>query len=163
PWPRRSPPIRSTRTTSPSPPTTACATASAPSRGTTSAAPRSAGLRRRLRAVPLVDEPISAAEEPAREHPPHRRPRDRIEEEADRDAEQQQQSVPGSPRRLGRAMLHALDAPGSVPDLVDRVPQLVLDLLVLSQAGRRVGHLAAGGELVVDRTGRDVRAADVVT
>jgi hypothetical protein len=59
-------------------------------------------------------------------------------------------------------VFHALDAAGRIPDLVDRVPQLVLDLLVLRKAGGRVRDLAPGCELVVDDTGGEERVADVV-
>src|SRR5204863_715070 len=65
-------------------------------------------------------------------------------------------------RRLHRATPHGLDAAGCVPDLVDRVPDFVLDVLVTGEPRGGIRDFAARGELLVDGTGRGVCVADVV-
>src|SRR6185312_8846836 len=111
------------------------------SRASTSVAAAEAA-RLALAAVPLVDEPVAAAEQLAAEQPSQERSGDRVDEEADRDPDHEKQPVLRRASRLGRAVLDVRDAAGRVPELADRVPDLVLEILVGHELGCGIGDLA---------------------
>src|SRR5207247_2522157 len=82
---------------------------------------------------------------------------DRVEEDPERDARQEQ-------RRVARAvLLLALDAVGRRAELVDRVAEVILDLLVGRDARGQRNRSPAAEQLVVHLASGLERAADVVT
>src|SRR5215471_17250740 len=88
-------------------------------------------------------------------HPPAQgRARERIEEQAERDAEEEQQ-------RVARGVLClALDSVGSRPELLDRLLELRADLFVARDSRRHRGSAPAAEQLVVDLACGDERTPD---
>src|SRR5215468_9440848 len=72
------------------------------------------------------------------------------------DARQQQRRV------ARRVLLLSLNTVGGLPELLDRIAQPVLDLLVGRDAGRHRDRAATAEQLVVDLAGRLERVADVL-
>ena len=81
---------------------------------------------------------------------------DRVEQDAEHDAEEEQAAV------AALVLLLALHAVGRLAQLGDRRAQLVLDVLVGGDARRDAGHAAVADQLVVDRACRLVRVPHVV-
>src|SRR5215210_8553668 len=78
-------------------------------------------------------------------------PGDRVEEDPERDARDQQRRVPAG------VLLLALEPVGGAAQVVDGILELVADLVVGRDAGRERHGAAAADELVVERARRRER------
>src|SRR5690348_18143066 len=114
-------------------------------------------MRSRTCAVALIREVVSAAaEQPVGEPLTCRAARDRVEEDAEDDPDEEEPAVPAL------VLFAALHAIGGLAQLGDSRAELVLDVLVGRDARRKAGHAAAPDMLVVDRASGFVGVPDAL-